>query len=314
MNKGLRHITISMIVILYCNYTIAQQTEKRQETSSSGFIEVDGSKLNYVVEGKGKPCLVIGSSVYYPKTFSKNLRKHLKMYFVDMKWFAKEYMPENLDSVNIKSIVEDVEKIRKKLGLNQPMIMGHSIHGTIAVEYAKKYSQNVSSLVIIGSPALWGSKSFDQKAAALWETASEERKAIQNQNWGDITELDRLTGKEEATAAYNRAAPQYWYDPYYDASWLWDGMTVHSEVTKHLFTNVFLNYDMFEPSTEIPVPVFVGLGKYDYVIPYTLWSSYYESIPDFTLVVFEKSGHTPQLEETKIFDKKLLNWINKNTK
>ena len=305
---------ICMIVILYCNFVVAQQAEKNHVNSNSGFIEVDGSKLNYVVEGKGKPCLVIGSSVYYPKTFSKNLRKHLKMYFVDMKWFAMDYMPENLDSVNIKSIVEDVEKIRIKLGLNQPMIMGHSIHGTIAVEYAKKYSQNVSSLVIIGSPALWGNKNFDQKAAALWETATEERKAIQNQNWGDITELDRLTGKEEATAAYNRAAPQYWYDPYYDASWLWDGMTVHSEVTKHLFTNVFLNYDMFEPSTEIPVPVFVGLGKYDYVIPYTLWEPQYESIPDFTLVLFEKSGHTPQLEETKIFYKKLLNWINKNTK
>jgi len=309
MNRGICYFSVFIFAILYCNFVVAQQAEKKHETSTNGYIEVDGSKLNYVIEGTGKPCLVIGSSIYYPKTFSQDLRQHLKMYFVDMKWFAKNYAPENLDSVNIKSIVDDVEEIRQKLQLNKPIIMGHSIHGTIAMEYVKKYSNEVSSLIIIGSPSLWGNKTFDDKSAALWETASEERKAIQKQNWGKISELDRLTGKEEAVAAYNNSAPQYWYDPHYDASWLWDGMTVHSEVTQHLFTKVFLNYDMFEPPVDIPIPVFVGLGKYDYVIPYTLWKTEYESIPDFNLVIFERSGHTPQLEEEDDFDHELLNWI-----
>jgi proline iminopeptidase len=87
-------------------------------------------------------------------------------------------------------------------------------------------------------------------------------------------------------------------------------MTVHSEVTQHIFTRVFLGYNMFHPPVSIKVPVFVGLGKYDYVIPYTLWRSTYPNIPDFKLVLFEESGHTPQLEETKRFDKELLGWIN----
>ena len=140
--------------------------------------------LNYVVEGEGKPCLVIGSSVYYPKTFSKELRKHLKMYFVDMKWFAKDYKPENLDEVNIASIVEDVEQIRQQLGLEKPIIMGHSIHGTISMEYVKKHQDKVSALIIVGTPALWSNKTFDKKASDLWATASDERKAIQQKNWG----------------------------------------------------------------------------------------------------------------------------------
>jgi arylsulfatase A len=279
------------------------------ESSRSGYIEVDGSRLDYIVEGRGKTCLVIGSSVYYPKTFSKNLREHLRMYFVDMKWFARDYTPEKLDSVTIQTIVEDVEEIRQKLRLDQPMILGHSIHGTIAMEYVKKYSEKVSSLVVIGSPSQWGNSMFDQKATALWETASDERKTIQKENWGQITELDRLTGKEEASTEYHIAAPQYWYDPHYDARWLWDGMTVHSEVTQYLFTRVFLNYDMFDPPVLIPVPVLVAMGKYDYVIPYTLWKTEYENIPDFTLMLFEKSGHTPQLEEPALFDRKFLEWM-----
>ena len=306
-------ITFIILLLIFsgCRQTKDKEQSHYETFSSTGQILVDGTTLNYVVEGNGMPCLVIGSSVYYPKTFSKNLRKHLKMYFVDLKWFAEKYVPENPDSVTIQTIVEDVEEIRKKLGLKKPMIMGHSIHGTISMEYVKKYSKEVSSLVLIGSPSLWGNAAFDKKAAALWETASDERKAIQIENWGQIKEMDRLTGKDKTAAAYNRASPQYWYDPYYDASWLWDGMTVHTELTDHLFANVFLDYDMFENNPTIPVPVFVALGKYDYVIPYTLWKSEYKTVPDFTLILFEKSGHTPQLEESNRFDKELLDWLDR---
>jgi len=296
--------------------TVDIPTTHRQPTNqpSQGEIEVDGSKLSYAVKGEGFPCLVIGSSVYYPRTFSEKLQKHLKMYFVDLKWFAKGYREENLDTVNIQTIVGDVEQIRTQLGLANPLIIGHSIHGTIATEYVKQHGDKVSGLVVIGSPAAWGNATYNQKAAALWETASPDRKKLQEENWGKVSELDRLTGQEEASARYNNMSPQYWYNPRYDARWLWDGMTVHSEVTQHLFSKVFHDYDMFEPAVPIAVPMFVGLGKYDYVIPYTLWEEDYTHISDFTLVLFEKSGHTPQLEESRLFSKILLKWINQKIK
>lgn len=125
-----------------------------------------------------------------------------------------------------------------------------------------------------------------------------------------MNEIDRLTGKEATAAAYNRASPQYWHDPYYDSNWLWDGMTVHTEVTNNLFGNVFHSYNMLEDPAMIPISVFVAMGIYDYVIPYTLWETEYKSIPDFSLFLFEKSGHTPQLEEPEVFDTTLLKWSN----
>ena len=296
------------LLLVQCNCIIAQ-TSNQKSLLNSGVIEVDDSRLGYVALGEGIPCLVIGSSVYYPRTFSNELRKHLKMYFVDMKWFAKGYNAEDLNTVDISSIANDVEQIRSALGLEKPIILGHSIHGTIATEYVKQYGNQVSGLIAVGSPCEWGNAVYHEKATALWETASKERKELQEQNWGKTNELDRLTGQEEASARYNNMSPQYWYNPRYDASWLWDDMTVHSEVTQHLFTKVFHDYNMFEPAIPISVPVFLGLGKYDYVIPYTLWETEYKNIPDFTLVLFEKSGHTPQLEESQLFDKELIDWI-----
>jgi proline iminopeptidase len=275
----------------------------------NGELQIDGSRLAYKIEGEGLPCLVIGSSIYYPRTFSRAMREHLRMYFVDMKWFAPAYAPEDLEKVDIASITGDVEEIRRKLGLEKPLIIGHSIHGTIAAEYVKRYPDNVAGLVVIGSPALWGSEAYRQKAEALWASASPERKALQEENWGKLQEIDRLTGVEEAAARYNNTSPQYWYDMHYDAGWLWQGMTVHSEVTQHLFTRVFSGYDMFEPPVRIPVPMLVAMGRYDYVIPYTLWQAQYESVPDFNFILFDKSGHTPQLEESEHFDRELLKWL-----
>ena len=285
--------------------------ERERKALNSRSIEIDGSTLEYTIEGEGIPCLVIGSSIYYPRTFPDKLRLHLKMYFVDMKWFAKGYAKEDLNQVTIETIVEDIEQIREALGLKMPLIMGHSIHGTMATEYVKKYGDKVSGLIVIGSPSEWGNATYQEKATALWETASAHRKALQEKNWGQTNEIDRLTGQKEAVARYNNMAPQYWYDPEYDAGWLWKDMTVHSEVTQHIFTKVFLDYNMFDPPVPINVPMFVGLGKYDYVIPYTLWRPLYERIRDFKLIIFEKSGHTPQLEEPEAFSEALIDWLNK---
>lgn len=298
------------LIIVFLFFVCGCDSNKAPEQKAPlGFIEVDGAKLDYVIEGTGKPTLVLGSSVYYPKTFSEELRDHMQMHFVDLKWFAKDYTPQNLDSMDIQSIASDVEAAREGLGLEKPILIGHSIHGTIAMEYAKRYPDQLAALVIIGSPTQWGNDVYNGKATALWETASAERKAIQEENYGKYTELDRLTGQEEAVKSYNRMSPQYWYDPTYDASWLWGGMTVHSEVTQHLFTKVFAEYDMFSEAPELKFPVFVAMGIYDYVIPYTLWEPSYENIPDFTLSLFDHSGHTPQLEEEELFNQRLLEWL-----
>ena len=189
--KRISKYLLLIFIILNINAVSFAQNPIATDSTNFNYIEVDGSKLQYIIKGEGMPCLVIGSSVYYPKTFSTKLYNHLKFYFVDMKWFAKDYAPENLDSVNISSIVDDVEQIRQKLGLNKLLIMGHSIHGTIATEYVKRYPDKVVGLIILDSPCEWGDTTYDEKSKALWLTASPERKKLQEENWGNIKELDR---------------------------------------------------------------------------------------------------------------------------
>jgi proline iminopeptidase len=48
--------------------------EHSSSNAMAGAVSVEGATLQYRVEGRGCACLVIGSTVYYPRTFSSALR------------------------------------------------------------------------------------------------------------------------------------------------------------------------------------------------------------------------------------------------
>lgn len=51
---------------------------------SEGSIEIDGFKLKYRTEGSGQDVVVIGSSIYYPRSFSQNLWDSLRPKFKNL--------------------------------------------------------------------------------------------------------------------------------------------------------------------------------------------------------------------------------------
>lgn len=52
--------------------------------------------LQYCVEGTGPTALVVGSALYYARTFSATLRDHLRLVFMDHRGFAPAYLWEPL--------------------------------------------------------------------------------------------------------------------------------------------------------------------------------------------------------------------------
>src|SRR4028119_1457506 len=58
--------------------------------SLKGHVYSSGFKLQYIVEGNGVPTIVVGSSLYYSRTFSNNLRNSLKLVFVDHRGFSPQ--------------------------------------------------------------------------------------------------------------------------------------------------------------------------------------------------------------------------------
>ena len=54
----------------------------------------------------------------------------------------------------------------------------------------------------------------------------------------------------------------------------------------------------------------LALGRFDYLVaPHFAWEPYRAYFNDLTVRVFDQSSHTPQLEESPLFNTELLQWL-----
>lgn len=283
-----------------------------QGFGTTGFIRTDQFKLGYIMEGEGRPVIVIGSSKFYARTFSKNLRKHFKFVFLDHRGFVPVPPDVVIPDFTLDKIIDDIEQTRKQLQLGKIMIIGHSGHAYMALEYAKKYPQHVTHLVMIGiSPDL--SDATEQMIEGIWEESVDPIRKDALVEWRHRIpdeEIAKLNSGEAFIRSYVRDGPKAWFDPYYDCSPLWEGITVNVDMFTYMWGEVFKSIDIKKGLPELQTPIFLALGRYDYMVgPPATWDPFRALFHDLTVRVFEQSGHTPQFEEPELFDAALLKWF-----
>jgi proline iminopeptidase len=279
---------------------------------NAGIMEVEGFHLRYRIEGHGPPCLVVGSAICYPRVFSQELREHLQLVFVDLRHFAASADPSySPGRITVDTYANDIERVRQTLGLRDVVVIGHSIHASLALEYARRYPEHVRGVVAIGGSPCGSNENFDA-GVRLWEAeASEERKEILARQLAELTPEVRatLSPADIFVREYVAYGPAMWFDPTRDSSWLWEDVMPDMPITEHLFGELFKTYDLAEGDAEIIAPVLIAHGRHDYGAPYTLWEEHRHKLPRHTYVLLEKSGHYPSLEEPQRFDQTLLAWV-----
>jgi proline iminopeptidase len=271
----------------------------------------DGTKLRYVVEGSGIPCIVV-NGVHYQRVFSKDLRRRLKLVFVDFRHSSETEAAAKLDDIALDTLLDDIDQVRKALGFNRVAVMGHSLPSLIALEYARKYPEHTSHLILIGSPPYM---IMPKEQEAFWESdASEARKSADKHNLERITDED-LKKAAPGTAwklMFVRNGAHYWDDPSYDSSWMLEGIALNMNLMPRV-AGLFRDYDFGKRAPRTTVPIFLAQGRYDYLVPYHTWDGRKDSFPNLSYNLFEKSGHYPMFEEPALFEKKLLEWMKRNT-
>lgn len=278
--------------------------------TKNNILKRDGFELSYHIEGNGMPTIVIGSSIYYARTFSPNLQTTLQMIFMDHRGFGKTSTSFDQTSFELDILIDDIEALRQKLNLDKIIIIGHSGHAFMALEYAKKYAAHVSHVVLIAT-----SPTGDTHAAAdqyFMESVCPERKALYEKNMQHLkSDIDADPNRRFILYSL-RSAPRIWYDYTYDATPLWQDVTVIPEMFDYVWGNLFRNIDITKNLANFNNPVLLMLGRYDYWNPPHLWEPLRSAFHHLTIRVFEKSGHTPQLEEPEFFNRELLYWLKNN--
>ncbi|MDP2480036.1 MAG: alpha/beta fold hydrolase [Candidatus Palauibacterales bacterium] len=134
-------------------------------------LAVNGTHLWVHREGAGDPILVIhGGPVLDHGYLVSPLRSFAadhELVFYDQRLSGRSDGTVDSSSLTLENFVEDIEALRKGLGLVKIDLLAHSWGGLLAMEYALEHPSSLRSLVLVSpmppSSALWGA---EQRVAA----------------------------------------------------------------------------------------------------------------------------------------------------
>jgi proline iminopeptidase len=277
----------------------------------SRVIESDGFKLNCIIEGSGIPALVIGSSVYYQRVFPGELRNYLQLIFTDHRGFVPPPANTNDESsFELSALLSDIEKIRKELKLDKFLVIGHSGHAFLALEYAKKYRQHVTGVVMIAVTPDYSTLTHEIAEGFFHKEASLERKKLYESNMQSLPAKISKDPQRRFVHYCLAAGPKSWYDESFDATELWKDVYTNMQMIDYVWGQVFRNIEIAQELENFDRPVLLINGRYDFLTgPSYLWDEVKASFKDITIEVFEKSSHTPSYEEPGHFTEALLKWL-----
>ncbi|NLS86631.1 alpha/beta hydrolase [Bacillus sp. LJBS06] len=276
----------------------------------AGICHSDGFDLAYRIEGEGAPILVIGSAVYYPRLFSSDIKQKYQWIFVDHRGFAKPKRELREEDSRLDAVLADIERMRTFLQLEDVIILGHSGHAFMALEYARTYPEHVRKVALFNT-APDNSEERQRKSESFFmETASLERKKRFEKDIANLPQDIENDPERRFVHMCIRAEAKSFYQERPHAAALWDGVFTNMPIMDELWGNTFARLNLIQRLADVQVPVYIGLGRYDYLVaPVTLWDTVDDLYPHVEKVIFEKSGHQPMLEEPQAFEQSFRKWL-----
>lgn len=129
-----------------------------------GAKKINGTSLYFKIIGKGDPIVIIhggpGMNHSYLMPHLKDLSKKYRLVFYDQRASGKSATPSP-DSISLKFFTDDLEAIRKDLGVEKLNLLSHSWGALPAVAYGIQYPDKVNKMILCNPTPL--SREFDKE-------------------------------------------------------------------------------------------------------------------------------------------------------
>lgn len=273
-------------------------------------VSIKGKSYPVIKAGKGIPCLLICLGTPSLRTISKNFTKMFEVYSSDMYWVDSAAL-DDPESVTMDTIIDDIKALADALHLKEYIIFAHSAYGIIALEFAKKYPNAAAGIIMIGTPLNSNQKVAEINNAIFQREADEKRKLIDSERRAQVEkeDLSKLNASQRWLREYvYRDAPRYWHIPDFDCTELWEGIHLNRLIIR-LFSDILPNTDVLKGLENVNEPVFLAAGVSDYDCCPWVWNEVPNLPKNFTMGIFNKSGHWPHYEEPDLFDASIKKWI-----
>ena len=153
MNRTLRALRFFFIPLL-----IAAAPPPGAATGEHKFQTADGVELWYRVAGpqNGMPVLFLhggpGEGSQAMQAFGgPALEKSVRMVYLDQRGSGRSARPKDPKYYSLKLLEDDVEAVRRQLGVEKLILLGHSSGTPIALDYAADHPEHVAGLILTGA-------------------------------------------------------------------------------------------------------------------------------------------------------------------
>jgi proline iminopeptidase len=198
----------------------------------------------------------------------------------------------------------DVDGLREWMGVDQIVVTGGSYGGFIAMEYAIAYPEHTRAMI------LRDTSPDNSNLTRAFENAREQTRV--EINWDNFNRYwgGRITDDQDLKERWAEIIPMYDfdYDPVKSNAAVEAGIYRH-EAHNWCFLYNMPNYDLRPQLPSVTCPTLVTVGRTDWVTPVSYAETIAELVPNSTLRVFEKSGHSPQIEEFDLFQEVMRDFL-----
>lgn len=270
------------------------------------FIPVENAELYCKVMGSGKPLIVLhGGAGYlthdYLLPHLERLSEDNLVVFYDQRGLGKSTGELTPGQINLKTYVDDIESIRKFLGVTRVSLIGHSWGGLLAMKYALSYPESVDRIILTNSMTA----SSDDLGLFFAELA---RRIAPYQN--EIHELEAgalfQAGDPETVAHVSQLYFQtYMYNPE-NVKKLKLCKTQKENINGAKVWEIFKNqifmqpFDILSEIKGVKCPTLIIHGNED-VMPLTSSEHIHDAIGSSALIKIEQCGHFPFVEQPEPF-------------
>jgi proline iminopeptidase len=198
----------------------------------------------------------------------------------------------------------DANALREHLDIDDIVLIGGSYGGFIAQEYAIRFPESLRGVVLRDTAASSDNEEHSWKnARETWPAMESADLDVPDITWDEFTKVmdGNVDSDEEFERIFHGMAPLY--APSLDefdaeaAREATEARNFHHETHNVMFTEAYPEMDYRPDLPDVDVPVLVTVGRHDWITPPEASQEIADLLPDSRLVVFERSGHSPNLDQ-----------------
>lgn len=286
---------------------VSTQTCVNAQCIKEGFVSIKDGNLFYRTIGKGAPIIVLhggpglSHDIFLPQL--EKLAENHMVVFYDQRGSGKS-LETKLDEehINIHQFVEDLDILRKSLGFDKFILMGHSWGGLLGMQYAIEYQEHLSGLILLNSaPAdSKGQQAFLEEFGLRTKNILQELKPFFV--YEDFKELNA----SQISYLYRKLFSVYIYNPdkvkdlslNFNISSAQSGFKTLEVMSRTSWLQP--NTDLFPGLKKLNVPTFILHGKQD-IVPAWTAQEIKDAIPGSKIVILDHCDHFPYIEQPTQF-------------